>query len=193
MRWIALATDYDGTLAHHGVVADAAVAGLTRFAASGRKVLLVTGRQLDDLAECFPRLDVFDAVVAENGAVLHRPATGETRVVAQALPPRFAEELRERGVDPVSLGQVIVATWRPHAQKMLEVIRDLGLELQVIFNRGRSWPCLRGSTRGRSCSSRYASSASRSTMWSASATPRTTMRSFASARWALLWTARCLR
>jgi hypothetical protein len=34
------------------------------------------------------------------------------------------------------LGRVIVATWEPHETAVLETIRDLGLELQVIFNKG---------------------------------------------------------
>jgi energy-coupling factor transporter ATP-binding protein EcfA2 len=44
--------------------------------------------------------------------------------------------LRARGVGPVSAGRVIVATWEPHETTVLETIRDLGLELQVIFNKG---------------------------------------------------------
>jgi energy-coupling factor transporter ATP-binding protein EcfA2 len=39
-------------------------------------------------------------------------------------------------VDPVSEGRVIIATWEPHETTVLETIRDLGLELQVIFNKG---------------------------------------------------------
>jgi HAD superfamily hydrolase (TIGR01484 family) len=31
---------------------------------------------------------------------------------------------------------VIVATWTPHEQVVLDTIRALGLELQVIFNKG---------------------------------------------------------
>ena len=31
----------------------------------------------------------------------------------------------ERGVSPMSVGQVIVATWHPHENDVLEVIRDL--------------------------------------------------------------------
>jgi HAD superfamily hydrolase (TIGR01484 family) len=34
------------------------------------------------------------------------------------------------------VGEVIVATFEPHEKTVLEVIRDLGLELQVIFNKG---------------------------------------------------------
>jgi hypothetical protein len=36
----------------------------------------------------------------------------------------------------VSLGRAIVATWRPHENTVLQAIRELGLELQVIFNKG---------------------------------------------------------
>ncbi len=34
------------------------------------------------------------------------------------------------------MGAAIVATWEPHSQTVLDVIRDLGLEMQVIFNKG---------------------------------------------------------
>jgi hypothetical protein len=41
-----------------------------------------------------------------------------------------------RGVSPLSVGHVIVATWEPHHHAVLEAIKELGLELQVIFNKG---------------------------------------------------------
>src|SRR5205085_5729096 len=47
----------------------------------------------------------------------------------------FVELLRSRGVAPMSVGRTIVATWRPHEHTVLNVIHDLGLELQVIFNK----------------------------------------------------------
>ena len=136
MRYFALAMDYDGTLAHHGVVDSVTIDALVRARASGRKLILVTGRQLIDLKATFPRLDLFDRVVLENGAVLYRPQTQEEKSLAVAPPPSFARELAARGVDPVSTGRVIVATWHPHEITVLEVIRDTGLELQVIFNKG---------------------------------------------------------
>ena len=136
MRYLVLATDYDGTIARHGCVDDATIAALDRVRRSGRKVLLLTGRLLDDLAVVFPRLDLFEYVVAENGAVVHRPATQETRALAEAPPERFVHGLRERGVSPLSVGNVIVATWHPHEDTVLDVIRSCGLELQVIFNKG---------------------------------------------------------
>jgi 3-deoxy-D-manno-octulosonate 8-phosphate phosphatase KdsC-like HAD superfamily phosphatase len=44
--------------------------------------------------------------------------------------------LRERGVAPLEEGAVVVAIHDPHGGVMLEVIRELGLEIHVIFNRG---------------------------------------------------------
>jgi hydroxymethylpyrimidine pyrophosphatase-like HAD family hydrolase len=136
MRYVVLATDYDGTLAHHGRVADSTIAALRRIAATGRRLLLVTGRRLEDLRLVFDELDLFDWLVVENGAVLHKPATGETRAVATPPPPEFVAELERRGVAPLAAGEVIVATWHPNERIVLDAIRDLGLELQVIFNKG---------------------------------------------------------
>ncbi|HXW06952.1 MAG TPA: HAD-IIB family hydrolase [Vicinamibacterales bacterium] len=136
MRYLALACDYDGTLAHHGRVDDATVESLERLRASGRKLLMVTGRELDDLMRVFPRLELFDRVVAENGALVYDPGTREARPLGEAPPERFILELERRDVWPLSTGRVIVATWEPHDRAVLEVIRELGLELQVIFNKG---------------------------------------------------------
>ena len=44
--------------------------------------------------------------------------------------------LQERGVTPLVTGRVIVATLHPYETTVVEVIRKLGLELQVIFNKG---------------------------------------------------------
>lgn len=136
MRYLALACDYDGTLAHDGRVSKTTLAGLERFLASGRKLIMVTGRELPDLQTTFDHFDLFEWIVAENGALLYKPATRETFLLAEPPPARFAEVLQERGVGPISVGGVIVATWEPHENTVLEVIRDLGLELQVIFNKG---------------------------------------------------------
>jgi hypothetical protein len=136
MRYHAVAFDYDGTLAHHGRVNDETVAALERLRGSGRRLIMVTGRELDDLRQNFSRLDLFERVVAENGALLYCPKEREEKSLAD--PPRedFVRLLEERGVGPLSVGHSIIATWEPHETTVLETIRDLGLELQVIFNKG---------------------------------------------------------
>src|SRR6185369_10471402 len=102
MRYLALATDYDGTLAHDGVTGDDTLEALWRLRQSGRKLILVTGRELPDLERVFPHMEVFDRVVAENGAVLYDPGSREKRVLAERPPDGFVEELRRRNVSGLS-------------------------------------------------------------------------------------------
>jgi HAD superfamily hydrolase (TIGR01484 family) len=136
MRYHVLAADYDGTLAHDGRVDEPTLAALHRLAETGRKLVLVTGRQLDDLLDVFPRADVFMRIVAENGAVLYRPDTRETRDLAEPVPSALVDTLRGADVTPLAVGRVIVSTWQPWDTTVLGAIRTLGLELQVIFNKG---------------------------------------------------------
>jgi hydroxymethylpyrimidine pyrophosphatase-like HAD family hydrolase/energy-coupling factor transporter ATP-binding protein EcfA2 len=136
MRYLVLACDYDGTLASDGVVREETLAALQRLRDSGRKLILVTGRELENLLEVFRAITLFDRVVAENGGLLYRPANREHKTLGEAPPAEFVEALRARGVSPLSVGHCIVSTWQPHEGAVLETIRDLGLELQVIFNKG---------------------------------------------------------
>jgi len=136
VRYLALATDYDGTLAEQGTVRPETVAAVERLRKSGRRAILVTGRELRDLQTVFDRFDLFDLVVAENGALLYRPQTREETCLAEPPPPALAERLRQRGATPLHNGRVIVATREPHEVAALEVVRELGLEWQVIFNKG---------------------------------------------------------
>ncbi|MBM4073177.1 MAG: HAD family phosphatase [Planctomycetes bacterium] len=136
MHYRVLACDYDGTLATHGRVDDATIAALERLLASGRKLLMVTGRELDELLGILPQIHLFSWIVAENGALLYKPATRQIKLLGAAPPGPFVRALKRRGVEPLAVGRVIVATWEPHETVVLETIRDLGLELQVIFNKG---------------------------------------------------------
>jgi hydroxymethylpyrimidine pyrophosphatase-like HAD family hydrolase len=135
MRYLALACDYDGTLAEAGSVSQDTVDAVQRLRATGRSLILVTGRELDDLRSVFSHLDLFHRVVAENGALLYRPDTREEKLLAAVPPSSFVNTLRACGI-AVSAGRVIVATSLPHETEVLQAIHDLGLELQVIFNRG---------------------------------------------------------
>jgi hydroxymethylpyrimidine pyrophosphatase-like HAD family hydrolase len=135
MRYVALASDYDGTLAHNGRVPDRTLQALERFRQSGRRLILVTGRHLPDLQSVFPHLDLFDLAVVENGAIVYTPSTREKVNLAPPPNPAFIEALNRHGIHP-DVGDVIVSTWHPHETAVLEVIRDLGLDLQVIFNKG---------------------------------------------------------
>lgn len=136
MYFLALAADYDGTIASNGVVLPQTLEALKRFKATDRRLLLVTGRRLDDLKKVLPETKLFDRIVAENGAVIYDPATEQEQTIAPAPPEAFVERLRRRGVTPLSVGRAIVATWAPHEKEVLDVIQELGLELQIVFNKG---------------------------------------------------------
>jgi HAD superfamily hydrolase (TIGR01484 family) len=134
MRYLALATDYDGTLATSGHLSGDVTRALERLRVSGRRAVLITGRTLEELVSVCPNLDPFAVVIVENGAVLHVPSRRETRVLCQPVPASLARELAKRGVEPLIRGRAILATRRPHEIAVLEAIRDLGLELQITFN-----------------------------------------------------------
>jgi hydroxymethylpyrimidine pyrophosphatase-like HAD family hydrolase len=131
-----LATDYDGTIATRGKVDSDTLDALRRLRDTGGTLILVTGRELPQLEHLFPELGLFHVVVAENGALLYWPETGVEKALCEPPEETFVRALRNRGVTPLSVGRVVVATYEVHATTLLEVIRDLGLERQVIFNKG---------------------------------------------------------
>ena len=128
MQYRVLTCDYDGTLAHDGMIGAPTVAALDRFRTNGRFLLMVTGRELPDLQNVCPVLDKFEWVVAENGALLYRPADNFSKLLCGPASPELAQKLAEAEAEPVSVGRAIIATREPH--------EALVLELQVIFNKG---------------------------------------------------------
>lgn len=131
----ALATDYDGTLALHGHVDATTLEALRLWQSSGRTLILVTGRELPELMEVCPELDLFDLIVAENGALLYRPSDRSETLLADPPPPEFAARLIAQGAERVSIGRVVVATWRPHEHTAQKLISEMGLPLEVILNK----------------------------------------------------------
>jgi len=135
MRYLALAMGYEGTVARGGKLSDAVVRALERLPLSGRRAILLTALTLEDLRRTCSHLRLFDLVVAENGAVLYDPRRREETLLAAPVPQRFAQELCKRGVEPVDTGRILVCTHDRHRGVVLDVMRELGLELQIIFNR----------------------------------------------------------
>ena len=134
MRYRAIATDYDGTIAYEGTVDNETLDALRRARAAGVQLILVTGRELADLFNIFPHSDIFDRIVAENGAVLYEPATGKMQTLCAPAPPQLVHTLQQAKV-PISVGHSIVATVVPYERQVLDAIRELGLQWQVIHNK----------------------------------------------------------
>jgi HAD superfamily hydrolase (TIGR01484 family) len=135
VRYLALVTDYDGVVARDGRPSPAALAAIGRLRASGRRVILITGRRLNDLLESCPDLSPFDLVIVENGAVVYEPRTRAETLLGKPPSTEFVARLKELGVDRLQIGRVIVATWIPHQTAVLQAIQESGLELHITFNR----------------------------------------------------------
>lgn len=159
MQYSTLATDYDGTLATDGYVDEATLQALHRWRNSGRQLILITGRRLDDLMKYLTAIDLFDQVVVENGGVLYTPATQVIKPLATPPNEGFKQLLRDRvqqaqtavsdlqseefktlvrdgGYAAVEFGQVIIATWEPYLTTVEAAIREANLPLRVILNKG---------------------------------------------------------
>jgi len=147
MRYHTLIADFDGTLAHHGVLEPPTWEALCRLRASGRKLIMATGRILEQVLALVPEPEAFARIVAENGALVYDPATKEIKALSPVPPPALIERLRERGV-PMELGHIVIGTQDTYAAIALEVIQELGLEHQLVFNKGAVMILPSGVTKG---------------------------------------------
>lgn len=129
MRYVVLAAGFDGTLARDGRCDERCIDALRQLSATGRKLILVTGRELRRLLEMFPEARLFDYIVAENGAVLHRTATRQSEILGQAPPEILLQELRRRQVTPLSVGSSIISTKAEHLEAAGEALRKLKLHM----------------------------------------------------------------
>jgi hydroxymethylpyrimidine pyrophosphatase-like HAD family hydrolase len=130
----AVAVDFDGTLADGGRPDLAVLDALAEVRAQGLRVVLATGRILAELRETFPDVDAHvDAVVAENGAVVTGPAG--PRLLAPPVAEELAAALAARGVS-CRRGEVLVACSGDDEHVVLDEVRRLGLDCQLVRNRG---------------------------------------------------------
>jgi hydroxymethylpyrimidine pyrophosphatase-like HAD family hydrolase len=136
VKFSVLVLDYDGTIATDGVLDSDVRRAIAAARAEGIVVILATGRILNDLRRVAGDLSFVDAIVAENGAVLAFPGSGQSSVIASAPPPAFLEALRRRGI-PIEVGECVVEAPASAAHDILSVIREMRLSLVPVFNRER--------------------------------------------------------
>ncbi|NUS18217.1 MAG: HAD family phosphatase, partial [Mesorhizobium sp.] len=129
IRYVVLAAGFDGTLARDGRCDERCIDVLRELSATGRKLILVTGRELRRLLEIFPEARMFDYIVAENGAVLHRTATRQSEILGQAPPEILLQELRRRQVTPLAVGSSIISTAAKYFEAAREALRKLKLHM----------------------------------------------------------------
>jgi len=129
-----IACDFDGTGAADGKLAPEVASSLHRARLAGIITLLVTGRVLEDFRVALVDFSAFDAVVAENGAVIWFPERELNIELGPTPPEHFLGRLRAAGI-PFKAGAVVIGTWEGHATQSLALIRESGLDLQLVFNR----------------------------------------------------------
>jgi len=136
MKLAVIALDYDGTIAVDGVLDPSVRDAIGAARRRGIVVILVTGRRLDDLRQAAGSLDCFDALVVENGAVLHFPASGRHVAIGHPASRAVIAELERRRIRHVA-GEVVIEMDAACAPAALDVVRELQQPLMLAFNRGR--------------------------------------------------------
>ncbi len=131
-----LALDFDGTIAVNDTIDVDVAAAIQEARNAGLVVVLVTGRSLRSLDALFSGPPPFDAVVAENGAVLRLPNLPSPVMLSLEPDPRFLAELRSRGILHQH-GQCVVDAAADVAPQVVDIIRSLGLPLAITFNLSR--------------------------------------------------------
>ena len=135
MIFKALACDFDGTLASEDRIRDSARDALRQAREAGSRLILVTGRTFFELTRVCECLDLFDAVVAENGGVLYFPRDAMIRDQGPAPPTRLLAELDRRGIY-YQVGRVIVGTMRADEPGVREALNASGVSRELVYNRG---------------------------------------------------------
>ena len=131
----ALACDFDGTLASEDKIGGTAREALERARRAGLRLILVTGRTFFELTRVCDCLEVFDAVVAENGAVLYYPGSAMLSDEGPAPPEGLLRELGRRGI-AYQLGRVIVGATRADEPAVREALLAAGVSRDLVYNRG---------------------------------------------------------
>jgi hydroxymethylpyrimidine pyrophosphatase-like HAD family hydrolase len=131
-----LALDFDGTIAVNDTMDVDVAAAIQEARRAGLLAVLVTGRPLSDLDALFCSPPPFDAIVAENGAVLRLPKLPSPITLSQGPDLQFLAELRRCGIRH-QCGQCVVGAGADVAPQVIEIIRRLGLPLAITFNLSR--------------------------------------------------------
>lgn len=129
-----LACDFDGTLAENGRVSQETLDGLQTARLGGLVLVLVSGRTLDSLLADFSSPEIFEAIVAENGAVLFYPRREHLSLPFGQLDMKLLNRIESIGI-PLERGIAIAATRVPHDRAILDILRESRSSATVEYNR----------------------------------------------------------
>jgi len=144
---IVLACDLDGTLAEDGQINEQTWEVLRIAKLAGLVLILVTGRTLDSFITEFPFTELCEAIVAENGAVIYFPHRDAITLPFGHMDPAFIQRMEAMDI-PLERGLAIVATWVPHDETLLKVLRESKGSVTVEYNRDAVMVLPPGVTKG---------------------------------------------
>jgi hydroxymethylpyrimidine pyrophosphatase-like HAD family hydrolase len=131
---MALATDGDGTLMRGGYLARSTIAALKQWRRAGKKLLLVTGETPKELCD-FKHLELFDRLIAENGAVLMDCRRKHERKLAKPAPPRLIRALKEAGIKSLKRGRLIFQAELDAEDQIARILKQQRTRWKLVRNR----------------------------------------------------------
>jgi hydroxymethylpyrimidine pyrophosphatase-like HAD family hydrolase len=131
-----LATDYDDTIATNRAIRISAEKAFRQAKEAGFLLSIVTGRELDNLLRICPQIPMFDLVVAENGAVLYSPSTGQIELLGEPPALEFIAQLMHYRI-PFNQDRVMTTVHSSYKQQVISIIQELELPRHVICH--SSW------------------------------------------------------
>lgn len=144
---LVLASDLDGTLATEGKISTETWKMLRQAKMAGITLLLVTGRTLDSFVTEGPFMELCEAIIAENGAVVYFPRRETITLPFGHLDPRVLQRLEMMNV-PLERGMAIAATVVPHDEAILRALRESKSSANVEYNRESVMLLPPGATKG---------------------------------------------
>ncbi len=142
-----LACDLDGTLAKDGVVAAETWSLLRQAKMSGLTLILATGRVIESFIDTGPFAEFFEAIVAEDGAVVFFPRRNIVKQPFGRLSSVLIQRLEEMKI-PLERGMSIVATRVPHDAAILRVLQEINIGVTIEYNNGAVMLLPPGATKG---------------------------------------------
>lgn len=147
MHLTILASDLDGTLAEDGHIAQETWEVLRAAKEARITLILVTGRTLTSFTPDGRFADLFEAIVAEDGAVIYFPRQDSVVLPFGRLPAILIERLKPLGL-PLEYGMALVATHVPFDEPIQAVLRECGGGATIEYNRGAVMVLPAGATKG---------------------------------------------
>jgi hydroxymethylpyrimidine pyrophosphatase-like HAD family hydrolase/CheY-like chemotaxis protein len=142
-----IATDFDGTLVRDGVVPPKTWDLLRQAKTAGLTLILATGRVLATFINTGPFSEIFEVIVAEDGAVVFFPRKNVVKQPFGSIPALVIQRIEELNI-PIERGLSIVASRVPHDEAILKVMKELSVGATIEYNLGAVMLLPPGATKG---------------------------------------------